>query len=89
MRIAADNSRFSIPELDAGIPLSWGGMAQVVRLLGETMANDLVLTCRPFDADDALRAGFISRIVATDGFDEGNLRTFGPALSMHGMTPTK
>jgi enoyl-CoA hydratase/carnithine racemase len=70
MRIAADNSRFSIPELDAGIPLSWGGMAQVVRLLGETMANDLVLTCRPFDADDALRAGFISRIVATDGFDE-------------------
>jgi enoyl-CoA hydratase/carnithine racemase len=70
MRIAADNSRFSIPELDAGIPLSWGGMAQVVRLLGETMANDLVLTCRPFDADDALRAGFISRIVAADGFDE-------------------
>jgi enoyl-CoA hydratase/carnithine racemase len=70
MRIAADNSRFSIPELDAGIPLSWGGMAQVVRLLGETMANDLVLTCRPFDADDALRAGFISRIIPASDFAE-------------------
>jgi enoyl-CoA hydratase/carnithine racemase len=70
LRIAADDSRFSIPELDAGIPLSWGGMAHMVRLLGETMANDLVLTCRPFDADDALRAGFISRIVSASEFDK-------------------
>jgi len=68
LRVAADNSRCSIPELDAGIPLSWGGMAHVVRLLGESLANDLVLTCRPFDADDALRAGFISRIIASDEF---------------------
>ncbi len=68
LRIAADNSRFSIPELDAGIPLSWGGMAYVVRLVGESLANDLVLTCRPFDANDALRAGFISRIVSLDNF---------------------
>lgn len=68
LRIAADNSRFSIPELDAGIPLSWGGMAHIVRLIGESLANDLVLTCRRFDADDALRAGFISRIVAAGEF---------------------
>ena len=68
LRVAADNSRFSIPELDAGIPLSWGGMAHVIRLLGETLANDLVLTCRPFDAGDALRAGFISRIFSLDNF---------------------
>ena len=70
LRIAADNSRFSIPELDAGIPLSWGGMAHVVRLVGESLASDLVLTCRPFDAADALRSGFISRIVTADQFDE-------------------
>ena len=69
LRIAADNSRFSIPELDAGIPLSWGGMAYVVRLVGESLANDLVLTCRPFDANDALRAGFISRNVSIDEFE--------------------
>lgn len=70
LRVAADNSRFSIPELNAGIPLSWGGMAQVVRLVGESLANDLVVTCRPFDAADALRAGFISRIIAADVFDD-------------------
>jgi len=70
LRIAADNSRFSIPELDAGIPLSWGGMAHVVRLVGESLANDLILTCRRFDADDALRAGFISRIISAGEFAE-------------------
>lgn len=70
MRVAADDARFSIPELDAGIPLSWGGMAHVVRLVGESRANDLVLTCRPFDADDALNAGFIGRIIPADKFHE-------------------
>ena len=70
LRVAADNIRFSIPELDAGIPLSWGGMAHMVRLVGEAMANDLVLTCRPFDAADALHAGLISRIIAIGEFDQ-------------------
>lgn len=69
MRIAAEVSRFSIPEVDAGIPLSWGGMADVVQLFGQAVANDLVLTCRPFDARDALRMSFISRIFPTQDFD--------------------
>ncbi len=69
LRIAASDSRFSIPELDAGIPLSWGGMAQVVRLVGESLANDLVLTGRPFDADDALRAGLVSRVIPASEFE--------------------
>ncbi|MCH7853973.1 MAG: enoyl-CoA hydratase/isomerase family protein [Proteobacteria bacterium] len=70
VRIAADDSRFFIPELDAGIPLAWGGMAHMVRLVGETLAADLVLTCRRFDADDAIRSGFVSQVVAAANFDD-------------------
>ena len=69
MRIAADNSRFSIPEVDAGIPLSWGGMAALTRIVGETLANDLVISCRPFGPDEALAGGFVSRVVPAAGFD--------------------
>ena len=69
VRVAADDSRFFIPELDAGIPLAWGGMAHMVRLVGETYAADLVLTCRRFDAEDALHSGFISRILVAEEFD--------------------
>lgn len=66
IRIAADDARFMIPELNAGIPLAWGGMEWVVRLVGETLAADLVLSCRPFGAKEALQAGLISRIVPSD-----------------------
>ena len=66
IRIAADDTRFVIPELDAGIPLAWGGMEHLIRLVGETLAADLVLSCRPFGADEALRAGLISRVVPAD-----------------------
>ncbi len=66
LRIAADDARFMIPELDVGIPLAWGGMEWVVRLVGETLAADLVLSCRPFGAEEALQAGFISRIIPRD-----------------------
>jgi len=70
MRVAARNSRFSIPELDAGIPLSWGGTAHLIRLVGETLANDLVLTCRPFDGEDALTAGLVSRLIDDASFED-------------------
>jgi len=66
IRIVANNSRFFIPELNAGIPLAWGGMAHLVRLVGESLAADLVLSCRRFGADEALQAGFASRIVSAD-----------------------
>ncbi len=65
IRLVADDSSFFIPELDAGIPLAWGGMAHLVRLVGESLAADLVLSCRRFDAVDALQSGFSSRTVAS------------------------
>ncbi len=66
IRLVADDSCFFIPELDAGIPLAWGGMAHLVRLVGESLAADLVLSCRRFGADDALQSGFASRTVAAE-----------------------
>jgi enoyl-CoA hydratase/carnithine racemase len=66
IRLAAHDARFQIPELEAGIPLAWGGLAHLVRLVGETVAVDWVLSARRFDADEALRAGLISRAVAPD-----------------------
>lgn len=69
LRIASDDARFLIPELDAGIPLAWGGLEHLIRLVGETAAADWVLSCRPFYADEALRAGLVSRIVPTAEFE--------------------
>jgi enoyl-CoA hydratase/carnithine racemase len=63
LRIAANDARFSIPEIDLGIPLAWGGIPRLVREIGPAATKELVMTCRPFDADEAVRLGFLNRAV--------------------------
>jgi enoyl-CoA hydratase/carnithine racemase len=63
LRIAADDTRFSIPEVDLGIPLAWGGIPRLVREIGPARTKELVMTCRPFGAAEALAAGFLNRAV--------------------------
>lgn len=70
LRVAADTTRFSIPELQLGIPLGWGGIPRLVREIGPAMTRELVLTCRPFTAEEARELGFLNRVVAEQRLDE-------------------
>mgnify|MGYP001812927564 FL=1 len=63
LRVAAAGTRFVIPEIDLGIPLAWGGIPRLVREVGPAVARDLVLSCRPFDAAEALALGVVNRVV--------------------------
>jgi enoyl-CoA hydratase/carnithine racemase len=63
LRIAAAGTRFSIPEVDLGIPRAWGGSPRLVREIGPAMTRELVLTCRPFHADEARALGLVNRVV--------------------------
>lgn len=63
LRLAAEEARFSIPEVDLGIPLTWGGIPRLVREIGPALTKELVLTCRPFDAAEAKSIGFLNRVV--------------------------
>ncbi len=69
LRVAAADARFSIPEIDLGIPLAWGGIPRLVREIGPALTKELVITCRPFDAAEALGAGFLNRVVPAEGLD--------------------
>ncbi|WP_420452421.1 enoyl-CoA hydratase/isomerase family protein [Ilumatobacter sp.] len=66
LRIAADDAVFSIPEVDLGIPLAWGGIPRLVREVPPAIVRELVLTCRPFDAHEARSLGFVNRVVGRD-----------------------
>jgi enoyl-CoA hydratase/carnithine racemase len=66
IRLAAEGTRFSIPEVDFGIPLAWGGIPRLVRELGPALTKELVLTCRPFSAAEAQAARFVNRVVPDD-----------------------
>lgn len=70
LRVASSDVRFSIPEVDLGIPLAWGGIPRLLREFGPAMAKELVMTCRPFGAAEAQAAGFLNRVVPVDQLDE-------------------
>ena len=69
LRVAADTARFSIPEVEIGIPLAWGGIPRLVREIGPALTKELVMTCRPFDAAEAKAAGFLNRVVPEERLD--------------------
>ena len=69
LRVAAEGTRFSIPEVDLGIPLAWGGIPRLVREVGPAATKELVLTCRAFSPDEAQRLGLVNRVVPPDQLD--------------------
>jgi len=63
LRLASDAARFSIPEVDLGIPLAWGGIPRLVREIGPALTKELVLTCRPFTPEEARSIRFLNEVV--------------------------
>jgi len=91
LRVASEETRFSIPEVDLGIPLAWGGIPRLVREIGPALTKELVLTCRPFDAAEAKAAGFLNRVVPADDLEttvEELARTLA-AKAAHALFSTK
>jgi enoyl-CoA hydratase/carnithine racemase len=67
LRVADSDTVFSIPEIDLGIPLAWGGIKRLVREIGPALTKELVLTARPFTAAEARSAGFLNAVTDPGG----------------------
>ena len=63
MRIAAESTRFRLPELTHGVIPDTGGIAVLYQMAGPGVVTDLVLSGRAMDAAEALRHGVVSRVV--------------------------
>jgi len=61
--IAADNAKFGQPEINLGIMPGSGGTQRLPRAVGKAKAMDMCLTARNMDAQEAERAGLVSRVV--------------------------
>jgi len=64
--IAADTAKFGQPEVKLGIVPGAGGTQRLPRAVSKAKAMDLCLTGRLMDAQEAERAGLVSRVVAAD-----------------------
>ncbi len=69
--LAADTAKFGQPEINLGVIPGMGGSQRLVRAVGYYKAAELVLTGRMMGAEEAERAGLVSRVVpAADLLEE-------------------
>lgn len=68
--IAAENAKFGQPEITLGVMPGIGGTQRLVKAVGKAKAMDLCLTGRMMDAQEAEKAGLVSRIVPVDDLQD-------------------
>jgi enoyl-CoA hydratase/carnithine racemase len=69
IRIAAEGTRFRLPELTHGVIPDTGGVGVLYEMAGHGLVSDLVLTGRVMGADEAFSHGVVSRVVPEDQLD--------------------
>ncbi|MCD1617281.1 enoyl-CoA hydratase [Salipiger marinus] len=61
--IASDTAKFGQPEINLGVIAGIGGTQRLTRYVGKSKSMDMHLTGRFMDAEEAERAGLVSRVV--------------------------
>ena len=59
---AADHARFALTETSLGIMPGAGGTQTLSRAVGERRSKELILSARPFSADEAMQWGLVNAI---------------------------
>ena len=83
IRIVADDAQFVMAEPKLGIVPDLGGTKRLVDLVGYSRAAEICLTGRPVLADEALRIGLASHVVAPEALDDVVDRTVAALLAVH------
>jgi len=64
--LAAKGAKFALPEVNLGVIPGAGGTQRIARLVGKSMAMEMVMNARPMLAEEALQRGVVSRVVEPD-----------------------
>jgi enoyl-CoA hydratase/carnithine racemase len=66
IRIAAAGSEFGVPAARLGLGYGFGGVEELMALVGPAWTSEILFSARRLDADEALRIGLVNRVVPAD-----------------------
>jgi enoyl-CoA hydratase/carnithine racemase len=72
---AANTARFALTEVTLGIMPGSGGTQMLPRAIGQRRAMELIMTGRPFSADDAFTWGLVNQVCEPDVLVEQAMAT--------------
>ncbi len=61
-RIASENAKFGLPEVNLGIIPGYGGTQRLPRVIGTGKATEYILTGYYIDADEAMKTGLVNHV---------------------------
>jgi enoyl-CoA hydratase/carnithine racemase len=68
-RIAAQSAVFHVPEVDLGVPLTWGATPRLIHEVGASRAREIIVMCDRIEAPRAEQLGIAHRVVADGELD--------------------
>jgi enoyl-CoA hydratase len=83
--IASDRAKFGQPEIKLGVAPGMGGSQRLTRAVGKSKAMEMCLTGRMMDAEEAERAGLVSRVVPHDELMTDAMKTAEAIAAMPPM----
>lgn len=70
LRLASEDARFGLPEVNLGILPGWGGTQRLARTTSSGFAKELIFTGRMCSAEEALRQGLVNQVTTAAGLME-------------------
>jgi enoyl-CoA hydratase/carnithine racemase len=80
LAVASEKASFAKPEINIGIPPTFGGTQRLPRLAGRKRALELLLTGDPFSPQRAYELGLVNRVVPPDDLLPSALEMAGRIL---------
>lgn len=66
LRIAVEEAKFSLPEIELGIMPTGGATQRLPRIVGMTKAKELIFTSKKIGAQEAMEIGMLNTVVTSD-----------------------
>ncbi|MHC0055777.1 enoyl-CoA hydratase [Actibacterium sp. D379-3] len=80
--LCSDTAQFGQPEVKLGVMPGMGGSQRLTRLVGQAKAMEMCFTGRMMGAEEAERAGLVSRILPVDDLLDEALKTADTIANM-------